>query len=61
MQILVLIKVDEDFFDKKGYDGVLNKISRIPEFVLEDWEQTFYNDENKFVVSHGTITEIYDD
>ena len=61
MQFLILIDVDEDFFDKEGYDGVLNKIRRIPEFTIEDWDTTFYNDESKFVVSHGTITETYDD
>lgn len=61
MQFLILIDVDEDFFDKERYDGVLNKIRRIPEFTIEDWDTTFYNDESKFVVSHGTITETYDD
>ena len=61
MQFLVLINVDEDFFDKEGYDGILNKIRRIPEFTVEDCNTTFYNDESKFVVSHGTITELYDD
>lgn len=62
MQLLVLLKVDDEFSRQKGCDGILNKINHIPEFVVEDWRQLIsYNEEEKFIILRGTIAESYDD